>query len=346
MLPLLLVLPALAATPAPPPPLVACPATPLAPLDEPSRLSALAANAPAEVSAWVARTRTDVPVVVGPGVRAYPGNAFSDWRTVTVLSDGSTVTLLAREGPINLIIGVDRTALAPLITRPVALVAAPGQAPAPHHVDLVAGAEVKILGSEAGFTNIAWAGEHLTTTGWVPDDALGPIAAPCLLPDELHDVELLVGGPAIEVRDAPDGRVIAWVATQAGWMGRSLGKVRRKSGAWSAIVWTEGGMRVAGYVPSSRLQPTARAHLYRTRQWVDVYTPEAAVAPTVLLPAGAVLSSGSTPFAHSSQPVSLPLLSDDGRTVRVRLTTAWGSLEGTTPCERRTQAAGGLTCTP
>lgn len=334
-------------TPSPPPPLAPCGGSPLATfVDPPALLAALAAPTVDAVSPWRAHVRSDVPVSLAPGVHAYPGDGIANWREVVVLAAGEQVTFVTREGPVNLVLTAPNSAFAPVVTRPVALAPSPEVAASPMHVDLTAGAEVKVLGGAAGFTEVSWSGEHLVATGWLPSDALGVAAVPCGMPDELHDVELNVGGAAIEVRDAPDGRLIALVSPNEEWMARSLGKTSRKSGAWTALVWTDGPMRVAGWVPSTRVKATARAHLYRTRHWVDTYSSEQPAETSVVLPAGAVLTADGSPFARLVEPAALTLVADAGGSVRVRLRTAWGSLEGETGCVTRSVVEGTLHCSP
>ena len=115
LLPVLVAAALAARAPIPPPPLTACTVAPLpTSVDPPALIAALSAPDPEHVSPYRAQVRTDVPVYLSPDTRAYAGDAIAGWHGAVVLADGPVLTLLTREGPVNLLIGVDRSALAPV----------------------------------------------------------------------------------------------------------------------------------------------------------------------------------------------------------------------------------------
>ena len=95
---------------------------------------------------------------------------------------------------------------------------------------------------------------------------------------------------------------------------------------------------------STRVKPTARAHLYSTRRWVDSYVREEPEGAVVSVAPGVVVTASGAPFARFIDPATVPLIKDHGDTVRIRLTTAWGSLEGDVTCPGRT--TGASQCSP
>jgi hypothetical protein len=202
-----------------------------------------------------------------------PIDGASSWVPFDVLvadQAGDEVRVVAEREDLLYAVWIPLADLARVPVQTVALAPAPGGPPDEDEpgVRLAGGAPLETLEQQDGWTHVRTTAAEVKADGWVPDVLLGRIYhdADFAVADETVDLEPAVG---LEVRDAPDGRLLAFLRSDPSLVMRvrALGPAQngwREIRYPTPVVVVHGWVQADGLATASAESPPGSTHTIST----------------------------------------------------------------------------------
>lgn len=293
---------------------------------------------------WRATVATIGPFELTPGKQTFSPGPGGPFDTIVVSDEGAIVRVAEETGGIRFVVGVRREDLALRPNDRAPIQARPGVTPINASVAFAGGTPLVLGATAEGATKVSWSEDGFSVDAWMPTASLGPTwqVTRWQKDGRFADVSLVDptggdGGVAVELRDGPDGDVLATMRPDVALMLYAAGATKQ---GWRRVEVTTAAVHAFGWVRASAVQDVGPHGVGVGGGWGGPRD----TGPLVVLAKGAALraAGADVAFGATLRDVEVRLLKADGNRVTVSVNSAWGSVTGEVACKRLVRAEGEL----